>query len=74
MSLYLPVRTSGSAAIAICPRCSRKFHIDDLVQDPNNKMWVCKDDCDILDPWRLPARKAEDISLQHPRSDEDIST
>ena len=69
MSLYLPVRTKGSAAITICPRCSKKFHYDDMVKDPNNGLWVCKADQDLYDPWRLPARKSEDISLQHPRPD-----
>ena len=69
MSLYLPVRAKGSAAIAVCYRCSRKFHMDQLVKDPNNGMWVCTDDQDVLDPWRLPARQAENISLDHPRPD-----
>ncbi len=69
MSLYLPVQLKGSAAIAVCQRCNTKNYITDLTQDPNNKIWVCKDCCDIYDPWRLPARIAEDISLQHPRPD-----
>lgn len=72
MSLYLPVQIKGSAAIAICPRCQKKVPYDSLVQDPNNKMWVCKDDQDLYDPWRLPARRPEDISLQHPRPDEEL--
>lgn len=69
MSLYLPVRTKGSAAIAICPRCSKKMYLSDMVLDPNNLNWYCKEDADTLDPWRLPARLAEDISLDHPRPD-----
>lgn len=69
---YLPVRTSGSAAIAICFRCQRKVYYDDLKQDPNNKNWYCKECVDIYDPWRLPARQAENISLQHPRPDEEL--
>jgi len=72
VSLYLPVRTRGSAAITVCPRCQFKFHYDDMKQDPNNKIWVCKDCCDLYDPWRLPARQAEDISLRHPRPDEEL--
>lgn len=74
MSIYLPIRTKGSAAISVCPRCQRKMHYDDLVQDPNNKIWVCEECCDVLDPWRLPARATEDISLQHPRPDTDLAT
>ena len=69
MSLYLPVNTQGSAAIAVCPRCSFKIQYDALVKDPNNNQFYCKDCVDIYDPWRLPARRAEDISLDHPRPD-----
>jgi hypothetical protein len=72
MGLYLPVKTKGSAAIAVCGRCSMKVYNDDLVQDPNNKLWVCKDCCDVFDPWRLPARQPEDITIDHPRPDEDL--
>lgn len=74
MSLYLPVRTKGTVAIAICNRCQMKVYYDDLRKDPNNNNWYCKDCVDLYDPWRLPARRAENISLDHPRPDEDIST
>lgn len=69
MSRFLPVRTQGTAAIAVCQRCSFKVYYDDLRKDPNNKAWVCKDCLDIYDPWRLPARPPENITLQHPRPD-----
>lgn len=69
MSLYLPVRTKGKVAIAICQRCQKKFYYDELVKDPNNGMWVCKADQDVYDPWRLPARQTENIGLNHPRPD-----
>ena len=72
MSLYLPVRTKGTAAIAVCGRCNLKMYYDDLQKDPNNGMMVCKDCRDIYDPWRLPARKTENISLQHPRPDVEL--
>lgn len=72
MSLYLPPKKSGSSAVAICGRCSSKVYHDDLVEDPNNKLWVCKECKDILDPWRKPPRRAEKISLQHPRPDTDL--
>lgn len=74
MSLYLPVRAKGSAAVTVCPRCQFKYHMDAMVQDPNNKLWVCKGCQDIFDPWRLPARQTENISLPHPRPDTDIAT
>jgi hypothetical protein len=38
--------------------------------DPNFPgMRVCKDDLDNFDPWRLPARQTENISLRFPRPD-----
>lgn len=71
MSLYLPVKVvGGTVAIGICYRCSMKFYLGDLVKDPNTGQWVCKADQDLFDPWRLPARKTEDIRVQHPRPDE----
>lgn len=73
MSLFLPPRIKGSAAIALCARCQKKFYMDDLVQDPNNKLWVCKEDSDLFDPYRLPARQTENITLSHPRPDVDVS-
>jgi NAD-dependent SIR2 family protein deacetylase len=72
VSLYLPVRAKGSAAIAVCYRCSKKTYMDDLKKDPNNNQWFCPECVDIYDPWRLPARQAENISLDHPRPDVDI--
>jgi NAD-dependent SIR2 family protein deacetylase len=72
MSLYLPVNLKGTAAIAICPRCRFKVQYGDLVQDPNTKLWVCPDCKDVYDPWRLPARLPEKISLDHPRRDDDL--
>lgn len=69
MSLYLPVRTKGTAAIAICYRCSMKMYYDDLMKDPNTGAYYCKDCVDLYDPWRLPARKTENIALRHPRPD-----
>lgn len=68
-NLYLPVSAKGSVAISVCPRCQKKMQYADLRQDPNNKQWYCGECVDIYDPWRLPARRAEDISLQHPRPD-----
>lgn len=69
MSLYLPVRSKGGVAIAICFRCQKKVHYATLKQDPNNLNYYCGDCVDIYDPWRLPARQAENITLDHPRPD-----
>lgn len=73
MSLYLPVRVTGTAAIAVCPRCQKKIYYDDLKVDPNNQQVYCAGCVDLFDPWRLPARRAEDISLHHPRPDTELT-
>ena len=43
--------------------------------DPNFPgMRVCKEDLDVLDPWRLPALQTENIALRFPRPDTNIAT
>jgi len=73
MPRYLPVRSQGSAAIALCGRCGFKHHYSDLVQDRDiTGLYVCEDCCDTKDPYKLPQRRVEKISLQHPRPDEPL--
>jgi len=73
MPLYLNTLGLGTVAIGICDRCKRKFSLTQLMSDPNSPgLRVCEDDKDIFDPWRLPARKTEDITLQYPRPDEPL--
>ena len=75
MGRFLSTNTGGSSvAITVCPRCSFKYHYADLKQDPNTKQYVCKDCCDLYDPWRMPARIPENISLTRPRPDEKLNT
>lgn len=70
MSVFLDTRGRSTMAIAICGRCSRKFPYDDLMPDPNYPgLRVCKDDLDQYDPYRLPARQTENITLRFPRPD-----
>lgn len=70
MSVFLDTRGRSTMAIAICGRCSRKFPYDDLMPDPNYPgLRVCKDDLDEYDPYRLPARQTENITLRFPRPD-----
>ena len=70
MPVFLDTRGRSTVAIAICGRCSRKFPYDELMPDPNYPgLRVCKDDLDDYDPYRLPARQTENISLRFPRPD-----
>ena len=75
MSLFLDTRGQPYAAIAICDRCSRKFPLADLFPDPNYPgLRVCKADRDDLDPYRLPARQTERITLPFVRPDVPLSS
>lgn len=76
MTAYLRTRGKSNLAIAICDRCKMKRSITELVADPNSPgLRVCEDGCvDKFDPWRLPARKTEDVALQYPRPDEPLTT
>ncbi len=74
MSVWLNTRGRSSLAVAICGRCNRKFPIGDLRPDPNIPgLMVCDKDRDQFDPYRLPARQTENISLRFPRPDVSIA-
>jgi hypothetical protein len=48
--------------------------LDELFSDPNSPgLMVCKEDLDVLDPWRLPARQTEQITLPFYRPDLDLT-
>lgn len=75
MGAYLDTRGKSTLAIGICGRCSRKFSLDDLYSDPNYPgLKVCRADMDEYDPYRLPARQPEKISLRFARPDTPIAT
>jgi hypothetical protein len=75
MPVYLDTRGNSVLSVAICDRCSRKFAYTELYPDPNFPgMRVCKVDLDKFDPWRLPARQTENITLRFPRPDVSIAT
>jgi hypothetical protein len=44
--------------------------LDDLASDANSPgIRACRDCRDLFDPYRLPARKTERITVRHPRPD-----
>lgn len=75
MSRYLDTRGQNSVAIAVCDRCKMKVPLSSLTADRNSPgLRVCMPECnDALDPYRLPARKTENITLRYPRPDEPLS-
>lgn len=75
MSIFLDPTGKSTYGIAICDRCNRKFSLDDLFSDPNSPgLKVCREDMDDYDPYRLPARRTEDIHLRFTRPDEELTT
>ena len=74
MSIFLDPSGKTTFGIGVCARCWRKFSLDDLYSDPNSPgLKVCIDDIDQYDPYRLPARRTEDIHLRFNRPDEDLT-
>lgn len=70
MPKFLDTRGKASLAVGICDRCKCKFPLVDLYMDPNSPgLRVCKDDLDEFDPYRLPARELESVTLEFARPD-----
>lgn len=71
------LNTEGNALIAIfiCDRCKMKRPIIEAMPDPNFPgLKVCQQGCaDQKDPYRLPARQTERITLQYPRPDVSVA-
>ena len=74
MSLFLNTLKRGQVGIAVCDRCKMKMSIEELGPDPNFPgLRVCRGCTDVFDPWRLPPRSTENITLRYPRPDTALS-
>jgi hypothetical protein len=75
MPRFLDTLGYSDIAIAICDRCRLKRPHADLSKDPNFPgLMVCSLGCkDQFDPYRLPARKTERITIRFPRPDANIA-
>ena len=75
MPRFLDTRGNAVLSIGICGRCQMKRASVDLVPDKNFPgLIVCIHGCvDNKDPWRLPARKTEKITIKYPRPDVNIA-
>ena len=70
MPIFIDPAGRTTFGIGICARCSCKFSLDELFSDPNSPgLKVCAQDMDEYDPYRLPARRTEDIALRFTRPD-----
>lgn len=74
MPKFLNTTGEPTLGIGICDRCSKKFPLAELMPDRNSPgLMVCAADNDEYDPWRLPARQPEDITLPFYRPDTPIA-
>ena len=75
MPVFLDTEGLASIAIAVCDRCKMKRPIIEEMPDPNFPgLRVCQQGCaDQKDPYRLPARKTERITLAYPRPDVSVA-
>ena len=75
MALFLDTSGYSDIAIAICDRCRMKRPHAVMRNDPNFPgLRVCDQGCaDEFDPYRLPARKTEKITIRFPRPDANIA-
>ena len=76
MPVFLNTRGYSDLSIAICDRCRMKRPHAEMSSDPNFPgLQVCAQGCkDQFDPYRLPARKTERITIRFPRPDVSVST
>ena len=75
MSIWLDTRGRSTLGIGVCARCSRKMSLDELFSDPNSPgLRVCREDLDQLDPYRLPPRQPDNITLPFVRPDTPLNT
>jgi hypothetical protein len=74
MPTWLDTRGNSVLTIAICDRCKRKVPYSNIRSDGNiPAIRVCGDGCsDQFDPYRLPARQPERISVRFPRPDDNL--
>lgn len=74
MPRFLDTRGLPTLTVAICDRCRMKMSVTALAPDPNAPgLMVCVDCRDVFDPWRLPARKPDQISVPASRPDEPLT-
>ena len=75
MPIFLDTLGYSDIAIAVCDRCKMKRPHAVMRNDPNFPgLRVCNEGCaDQFDPYRLPARKTERITIRFPRPDVSVA-
>lgn len=70
MSIFGVNRGKTNIANGICDRCRLRMANADMVEDKDKPgIWGHPECMDGIDPWKLPPRQPEDVTVQHPRRD-----
>ena len=75
MARFLNTLGNSTLSVFICDRCKMKRPYSNMRPDGNiPAIKVCSESCsDQFDPYRLPARQPEKITIRFPRPDIDIA-
>lgn len=75
MPKWLDTTGNSVLSVFICDRCKMKRPYSSMRPDGNiPALKVCSESCsDQFDPYRLPARQPEKISIRFPRPDDDLN-
>lgn len=73
MSRFLDTRGERYLSPYICDRCSLRGKFSEMVNDPDTNLWVHRDCADESDPWRLPPRVSDNVTVPNPRRDVNIA-
>jgi hypothetical protein len=70
---YFLAPSSGRLTLGICDRCRTKHQLSELSPDGDKPgLMVCVRCNDTIDPWKLPPRKPEDITVRGLRPEEPL--
>lgn len=73
--VFLNTTGNQTLGIGICSRCQFRFPLGELQDDPNIPNFkVCRADRDDFDPYRMPARSPDIITLPFVRPDTPLET
>jgi hypothetical protein len=68
------MKAPGKVSIAICDRCHMKKPYMSLKADGNAPgLRVCSECWDTKDPYKLPPKPPDPMTLEYPRPDVDIA-
>lgn len=74
MPRFLDTRGQPTLNVSLCARCGIKMPAAKLSPDPNSPgLLVCAKDRDRFDPYRLPPRQPDQISVPFVRPDTDLA-